>query len=117
MRSILFFLISFPILALAQTNTYRCNLKSHNDSLQFTMSDPRRPQPVIIGANGGNPLKKLAEFVTPDREVIILLFEDLGAGRGHISNFIEDGGGFRAVHQRWSNPDPKAGFYGGCLSL
>jgi len=117
MRLLLFFLIFFPILALAEAHTYRCSLKSHNDSLQFTMSDPRLPRPVIIGANGGNPLKKLAEFVTPDREIIILLFEDLGAGRGHISNFIEYGSGFRVVHQRWANPDPEAGFYGKCLSL
>jgi hypothetical protein len=85
--------------------------------LQFTISDPRLPKPVIIGANGSNPLKKLAELVTPDGEVMILLVEELGAGGAHMNNLIDEGNGFRAVHLLWSNPDPKAGFYGKCIPL
>lgn len=117
MRLLLTVMLLIPALSFAETNTYRCSLKSHNDSLQFTISDPRLPNPVIIGANGSSPLKKLAELVTPDQVVMILLIEELGAGGAHINNLIAEGNGFRAVHQRWSNPDPKAGFYGSCTPI
>jgi hypothetical protein len=57
-------------------------------------------KPVIIGANGSNPLKKIATLVTPDREILILLVEELGAGGAHLNNLIEEKDGFRAVHLR-----------------
>jgi hypothetical protein len=117
MRWVLTFLLFVPALAFAKTHTYWCDLKSHDDSLQFTISDPRLSLPVIIGANGSNPLKKLAELVTPDREIMIILVEERGGGGAHINNLIAEGNGFRAVHQRWSNPDPKGGFYGKCTPL
>ena len=101
----------------AQPNTFRCSLKSHDDSIEFTISDPRLPKPVIIGANGSNPLKMVASLVTPDGETMLLLIEELGAGGAHMNNLIADGNGFRAVHLRWSNPDPKSGFYGRCRPI
>lgn len=114
MRYVLLFLLLTPTLALSETHSYRCSLKSYNDSLEFTISDPRLPAPVIMGANGGNPLKKVAELVTPNREVMIVLVEELRMGGAHLNNLIEEAGGFRAVHLRWSNPDPKEAFYGKC---
>jgi len=101
MRWVLIFLLFVPAVAFAESYTYRCSLKSYNDSLEFTISDPRLPKPVIIGANGSNPLTKIAVLVTPDREIMILLVEELGAGGAHINNLIVEANGFRAVHLRW----------------
>lgn len=112
--AIVLVLIGAPALAFAESHTYRCSLESYNDSLEFTISDPRLPKPVIIGANGSNPLKKIATLITPDREIMVVLVEELGSGGAHLNNLIEEANGFRAAHLRWSNPDPKAGFYGRC---
>lgn len=109
-------LLVAPLLCFAELNTFRCELKSHDDSLSFTISDPMLPKPVIIGANGGNPLKKIAELVTPNREILIVLVEEFAFGE-HITNLVKQPSGFKAVHLRFSNPDPKAGFYGKCLPL
>ena len=118
MKAYIFLVLSLCLIdthyTAADTSTYRCKLKSNDDSLSFTMSDPRLPSPVIIGANGGNPLQKLAEVVTPDKKILIMLYEELIGGRGHLYNLILEGKNFRIAHQRWTNPDPNKGFYGIC---
>lgn len=103
-----------PAFAWGESYTFLCSLKSHDDSLEFTISDPTRPSPVIIGVNGSNPLERMA-FLTPDREHLIVLIEELAAGGAHLNNLMRDGDEYRAVHLRWGNPDPSEAFYGRCV--
>ena len=121
MVSISFVLSGFsmmPIVAWAQYangySTYSCTLKSHDDSLSFTISDPRSPNPVIIGASGSSPLETFT-LVTPYKKSLIVLIEAFPLGQ-HITTLTKSKYGFHAVHLRWSNTDPNEGFYGNCLA-
>ena len=97
-----------------------CHLVSENymgssDTLDFRMSDPGLPNPVIIGANGAAPLEQIT--MAPDENMLFLLaFRER---QGHVYFFFRyaqepsiPGSVMRAAHWRWGNSDNE--FLGFC---
>jgi hypothetical protein len=94
------------------SEVFKCKLLSENyngavDSLDFSLSNPRLPNPVIIGANGSAPLLT-TEAPRIENAIFAFAFQEI---QGHFYIFYRytneerlEADSFRVMHLRFGDP-------------